>query len=263
MLWDRTDCPPHMPRLLIPLLLMAVLASCESTNLLLKAKGVPLSPFIEHPTEMLVTRDRLPVHATWRTEDERALERVFGKKELYIAPVNLEHLRPLKKPLVRYEVAEGSIARDEHGIAHLLRNEFARAFVRSPAPRYQIVQKPGPNSVTLELALIELNPTSPGGNAVKTIAKFFVGPLAAAGGYFTKGNIAIEGKVRVSKTKDLVFQFADNEADRMTLYSLRDFKPYGHATHAIKEWAEQFELFTRTPPYTKVKETGFFTLAPF
>lgn len=254
-----------MPLQFIALLVLPVctLVSCESTNLLLKAKAIPYSPFIERPGEMRQERGRMPVHAIWRTEDDGVLARVLPKKEIYIAPVRMEYLRPLKKPLVRYEISQGIFERDEAGIAFLLRNEFARAFLRSPAPRYHVAQRPNAQSVTLELALIELNPTSPTGNAVKTAAKIFVGPLAALGGYFTKGNIAIEAKIRNSKTGELVFQFADNEADRMTFYSARDFRPYTHASHAINEWADQFELFTRTAPYAKVKETGFFTLAPY
>ncbi len=253
---------PFMPRLFILLILLCALVSCESANILLKAKPVPLSPFLEHPTAMRVERERMPVHGLWRTDNEGALKRVLAKKELYIAPVQLEYLRPIKKPLVRYEVSQGTVELDMYGMADLLRNEFEDSFSRSPSPRYSITPRPSAQSVTLELALIELNPTSPTGNAVKTAAKFFVGPLASLGGFFTKGNVAIEGKVRNSKTGELIFEFADNEADRMTLYSVRDFKPYGHAAHAFKEWAEQFEMFTRTPPSAKVQETRFFTFAP-
>ena len=80
---------------------------------------------------------------------------------------------------------------------------------------------------------------------------------------FTKGNIAIEGKVSVSSSGDPVFQFSDNEKDKMTWYSMRDFQPYSHAAVSIREWAEQFETFTRTTPDTRVKESPFFTLSPW
>jgi hypothetical protein len=46
----------------------------------------------------------------------------------------------------------------------------------------------------------------------------------------------------------------------MTLYSLRDFKPYGHTHHAIKKWAEQFELMTRKLPGQKLRDSSFITL---
>jgi hypothetical protein len=236
--------------------------SCESTNQMLKARAVAFSPFIEHPGEMQPARNRIPVHYIWRSPDEALRRRAMPKTEIYIAPVQLQYLRPLKRPLVRFEVKHGSIDRNEAKMAAALHDDFANAFFKSPAPRYRLTPKANDRSVTLELAIIELNPTSPKGNAVKTAAKFVVGPLSMLGGYFTKGNMAVEGKVRNSATGELLFQFADNEADRMTFFSLRDFRPYGHAGQASEDWASQFELFTRTPPQHKIVDTFFFTLDP-
>lgn len=244
------------------LLIMPFLASCESTNQWLKAKPVAFSPFIEHPAEMKPARDRIPMHFIWRSPDEALRRRVMQKNEIYIAPVQMQYLRPLNKPLVRMEVEYGSIDRNEQKMATELRNAFTKVFLQSPAPRYRLTHQPDARSVTLELAIIELNPTSSKGNAVKTAAKFFIGPFSMLGSYFTKGNIAIEGKVRNSATGEVVFQFSDNEADKMTFFSLRDFKPYGHALQAAEEWATQFEQFTRTPPQHKIVETFCFTLDP-
>lgn len=245
------------------MLCAAALCSCQASNRLLHAKKVPLSPFIEQAHVMSPARHRVPFHLIWRNFDREAQWRVAKKPEIYIAPVTLRYLRPLKQKLVKKEIQQGVVKRDEAGIARELRAEFADAFLRSPSPRYKPAMKPGANSVTLELAIIELNPTSPTGNAIKTAAKFVVGPLAGLGGIFTKGNIAIEGKVRNSATKELIFQFADNEADKMTFYSARDFKPYGHARVAMDEWAHQFEEFTRTMPNHRVEESRFFTLKPW
>lgn len=242
------------------LLALLVLPSCSSTNRLLKAKPAKLSPFFEQPELAHDARKQLPFHKIWMTRD-RELEAISVKKtQLYVAPVSLHYLRPVQKALVRNEIAIGSIDRREAEMAHKLRNEFAKAYLRSPSPRYRIVQSPGPETLTLEMAIVELNPTSPKGNAVKTALKFVVGPVASLGGYFTKGNMAIEGKVRDSKSGKVFFQFADNEADKMTFYSVRDFKPYGHAVPAMRKWAEQFELMTRTAPGQSIKDTNCMTL---
>ncbi len=251
------------PILLLCLILPLVLASCGSTNRLLKAKPAPLSPFFEQPEQALDSRKKLAFHKVWKTQDKEVEAIAVKKQRLYIAPVNLEHLRPVKKILVRNEISWGSIDRRENEMALKLRNEFAKAYVNSPNPRYIIVKQPGPDTLTLELAIVELNPTSPKGNAVKTALKFVVGPVAGLGGYFTKGNMAIEGRVRDSKSGKLFFQFADNEADKMTFYSLRDFTPYGHAGYAIRKWAEQFELMTRSEPGRKLKDTYALTLMPY
>ncbi|CAN5853755.1 hypothetical protein BH11VER1_BH11VER1_19050 [soil metagenome] len=244
------------------LLIIPFLASCESTNQWLKAKPVGFSPFIEHQAAMKPARDRIPMHFIWRSPDEALRRRIMQKSEIYVAPVQLQFLRPLKKPLVQWEVEYGSIDRNEQKMATELRNAFTHTFLQAPAPHYRLTVIPNDRSVTLELAIIELNPTSPKGNAIKTAAKFFIGPFSMLGSYFTKGNIAIEGKVRNSATGELVFQFSDNESDRMTFFSLRDFKPYGHALQAAAEWASQFEIFTRTSPQHKIEETFCFTLDP-
>lgn len=239
------------------------LCSCQTTNRLLHAKKVPLSPFIEQPHVMTPARARVPFNLTWRNFNRDAQWHVVKKTEIYIAPVTLRHLRPVKQALVKKEIQKGTVKRDEARIAREMRARFANAFIHSPSPRYKLVMKPTAKSLTLELAIIELNPTSPTGNAIKTAAKFVIGPLAGLGGIFTKGNIAIEGKVRNSSTKELIFQFADNEADKMTFYTTRDYRPYGHATVAMDEWARQFEEFTRTMPDHRVKESKFFTLKPW
>lgn len=254
--------PPVRFVLLLVLLLACLCSSCRSTNQLLKAKPVPFSAFIEHPELMRDYRDRVPFHRIWSTADPAVRERAAKKTELYIAPVTLRYLRPLKKPMVRKEVELGSIDRREQEMAVKLRQAFAEAFDDANRARYYVCDSPNARSMTLELALVELNPTSPKGNAVKTAAKFVVGPLAGLGGILTKGNVAIEGKVRNSKTGELVCQFADNEADRMTFYTLRDFRPYGHAEHAMKEWGQQFALFTRTPDGAPIQDTFCFTLDP-
>lgn len=238
------------------------LVSCAGTNRLLKAKPVALSPFIEHPDEMKPDRKRVPFHKIWRSPDAAVRDRVAQKTAIYVSPVSLKYLRPISKSLIEKEIAMGSLERKEREMATLLRNQFAIAFQRSEHARYVLAQKPNASSVTLELALVELSPTSPKGNAVKTAAKFVVGPLAGLGGMFTKGNVAIEGKLRNSSTGELVFQFSDNEADRMTMYSLADYRPYGHATEAIHAWATQFELFTRTAPGDRIEDTFAFTLDP-
>lgn len=239
------------------------LCSCEQGNRLLKAKPVPLSPFLEQRHTMTPHRERYPAHYVWRNFYRDEQRRVAEKSEIYVAPVTLQYLRPVKQKLAQWEIEQGSLRRNEQQIALELRAAFANAFLKSPMPRYRLAPRPNSRSITLELALVELNPTSPRGNVAKTVAKFVVGPLAGIGGIFTKGNIAIEGKVRNSATRELIFQFADNEKDKMTWYSARDFKPYGHARVAIQEWARQFEEFCRTLPDHQVEESSFFTIQPW
>ncbi|MGV3662132.1 MAG: DUF3313 family protein [Prosthecobacter sp.] len=282
--------------LLLPLALclglVLLLSACSSTNRLLKARPVTLTSFFEHPQLAQDARKQLGFQKVWTTPDRAVLAASLTKRRLYIAPVTLAYLRPVDKALATQEIAWG-LQRQERDIAIRLHQEFTAAFQRSPRPLYQLACQPGPDTVILQLALTELNPTSPKGNAVMTMMKIAVSPVAALGGFFTKGNIAIEGKMLVpmpmpaassssvpaiptkGRGKPAVkptskpssplqhrpyFQFADNEADKLTLVSARDYQPYGHAVHTIREWAVHFEEMTRAPRGTKVGDSSAVTL---
>jgi hypothetical protein len=251
----------RFPHFFIAALFLTTLPACSSTSRLFKAGLVQPSPFFEQPWLAQNGGEHLPFQKVWTTPDRAVLADGIAKRKLYIAPVTLAYLRPMSKALSTQEVAWG-VQRQEVAVAMRLREEFVNAFRRSPGPFYQLVSKPGADTLTLQLALIELQPTSPKGNAVMTVLKFAVTPIATLGRFFTKGNIAIEGKVLASKTNRAYFQFADNEHDKLTFLNTRDFQPYGHAVNTIRDWAVQFEAMTRTPRGWKVKDSSSVTLRP-
>lgn len=262
----------HGLRLLL-LGLLPGLVACGSTNRLLKARPVALTPFFEQPQLAQDARKQLGFQKVWTTPDREVLAQSLTKKKLYIAPVTLAYLRPVKKTLASQELSWGGVHRQEQEIAHRLRQEFAAAFQRSPRPLYQLTLQPGPDTLVLQLALTELSPTSPKGNAVMTLMKVAVSPVVALGKFFTSGNMAIEGKMLVPMTPTkkargagastsyrAFFQFADNESDKLTFLNARDFSPYGHAVHTMQEWATHFEEMTRTPRGSRVKDSSAVTL---
>lgn len=254
-------------RYLLLLCLTFTLVSCQSSLVqkLVKAKPAPVSKFLDQRLSMQPMRHRLPFHYAWWSPDPEVRAAVGSATEIYIAPVETRYLRPISKALAAWEVRNGITRPGDDRIAYELWNRFRLAFANSPAPRFRLVNQPGPRSIILELAVTELNPTSVQGNVVKTAAKFLVGPLSSPLGIFTKGNVAIEGKVTLPGPAPRVsfVQFSDNEKDKMTFYSARDFQPYAHALVAADEWARQFEEFTRTHSVHKVKESSFFTLKPW
>ncbi len=254
-----------LQRLLLAALLPLVGSSCQSPlfQKLTKAKPAAVSPFLEKRLLMRPARERLPFHYVWRNFDMETQAEVMRRTELYIAPVDLRYLKPVSKKLARWEMENGWTTRNPPLMARELRARYARAFLASQRPRYRIVKQPGPRSLTLELAITELNPTCVRGNVVKTATGFVIGPLAGVIGVFTKGNIAIEGKVTLSDNGAPVLQFSDNEKDKMTFYNARDFQPYAHALIAMDEWAAQFEEFTRTFSDHTVEESAFFALKPW
>jgi Protein of unknown function (DUF3313) len=229
---------------------------------MLKAKPLALSPFFEQPWLAQDAREQLGFQKVWTTPDRQVLVEGMKKRKLYIAPVTLAYLRPVNRALAQQEVAHGGVQRQEQAVAQRLREEFIAAFRRSPGPLYRIVEQSGKDTLTLQMALIELNPTSPKGNAVMTILKLAVTPVAALAGFFTKGNMAIEGKMVDSQSHRTFFQFADNESDKLTFISMRDYQPYGHAVNTMRDWAVHFEEMTRTPRGWKVRDASAITLRP-
>ncbi len=145
-----------------------------------------------------------------------------------------------------------------------MHEEFIQAFKHSPQPFYELTQRPGKDTVILQLALTELTPTSAKGNALTTVVKLLVTPLAAVGGFFTKGNIAMEGKMLApmsgkGRSHLPFFQFADREADKFTFFSFRDYQSYGHGARTLRHWAVHFEEMTRARQGEKVKDSSAVT----
>lgn len=244
---------------LITLLALALaLSNCATSKThlspSLKAGAAPLSSFIEHPHQMKAQRERAPFALVWINSALPAKR--AGYSSIYIAPVDTSRLRPARTNISKTAGIEKK-QRPVRDMANLMRQSFVDAFVNSPAPRLKVAPHIATNSVTLELSLVELNATDTAGNAIKTAI-----PYGSVLSPLMNGNIAIEGKVRDNATGELLFEFADNERDQMTLVSLRDFAPWEHAKASIKGWASQFEELTRTPPSHKVKDSLFFTLKP-
>lgn len=237
---------------------MFVVTGCSSVSDVstsLKARQVALSPFIQHRAEMKPQRERAPFALVW--VNPTLPERRAHYSSIYVAPVSTRYLRPAKTTLSGNVTGQPNKPRPVAEIAGLLRHSFEDAFMRSPNARVRLTHTPQQGGVTLTLALIELNPTDATGNVVKTAV-----PYGGVLSPFTGGNIAIEGQVRDNVTGEVLFEFADNEKDKMSLASVRDFSPLEHAKVSIKEWAQQFEELTRTSRSHKVEDSLFFTLNP-
>ena len=238
-------------------------ASCSTTNSYLKAKPARPAGFLAKPKTMNPHPTESPFHYAAHSKSWEVHERARSKHQIYIAPVDTSRLRGIQRTLARTSYSVRGQERPVEELANRIRLEFAQAFVDTPRPSYSVVAAPGPDSVTLELSLIELDPTSVGGNAAKKIGSYLLTPLVSVVSYgTTAGAIAIEGKIVCSDTGEIVFQFADREGDRMSLFSVKDFEPYGFIEEIIHEWATQFEVFSRTPAQRAVGDSSWFTLNP-
>lgn len=243
---------------------LALLTSCQSLNSRVKPKAARTSSFLANAAEMKAEPERSPFRLNWANPSPVARKKLEEKKEIYISIVTLDHLRPMSKFLAKAE--SGREARQEGAmkLGEYAREEFANAFRKSKNPRFTVVDKPTPGSLTLELAIIELNPNSVSGAVIKTAVNSVALPgtdlILAGPSRPLKGNIAIEGRLRDSHSRISIFEFADNEETKSpVIANLRDFIPYGQARLAIREWATQFEQLMRTPEGGQVKDSSSVT----
>jgi len=238
-------------------------ASCRTTKKIFKAKPAPLSGFVEDQRQVKLMDGDGPFHSTWTAASADQLSASKHHREIYIAPVDTRNLRPIAKGLAGWTHQRRDRREPVDEMAALIEREFSKAFQSNPKARYRVVPQPTNESVTLELALVELDPTSVSGNVGKKAATSLVTPAAMAAGRFTRGKIAIEGKLKDSTGGWLLFQFADREHDKMTFWNVQDFRPYGHTKIAIREWARQFEEITRRSDWQQMKDTRIFRLRPY
>lgn len=250
-------------RLCFSLLFLLSLPACSSLERLAKAGAAKPSSFLPHAADLKKTKaDHDPFLRVWRNDSKEVWAKAETKKTLYIAPVSLDYLRPMSKPLSRVEVREKSRQKEAKKLALYIRDQFTQAFRSSKAPRYEIVETPQKDSVTLELALVEFNPNSIAAGLTRRAINLLAVPGAESiVGRPLKGSIAIEGRVWDPAQKESLYEFADAEHNRSALIlSVHDYNAYSASRKTVREWAAQFEQITRTPAGGRVKDSSPFTL---
>lgn len=250
-------------RFLLACLIPLALCSCSSLERLAKAGAAKPSTFLAHADKLEKTRPKLdPFLRIWRNPSTEAWAKAENINHLYVAPVSLEHLRPMTKPLSRLEVREKSRQKHAQELADYARSQFMTAFRESRDSRYEIVTSPQKDALHLELAIIELNPNAISAGVTRRAINLVAVPGAeAVVGRPLKGNIAIEGRLYDPQQKASLYEFADAEHNRSALIlSVHDYNPYSASRKIIRDWARQFEQVTRTPEGGKVKDTPAFTI---
>ena len=240
-------------------LLALALSSCSA----LRAPAVATSAFLDHSKELKSADNHSPFLGNWTSPDSEAV--LQKRTNIYIAPVNTTHLRPMCRTMSSAEyTAEECIAAGQK-LATYANSKLADSFANSPSPRYKLVSKPDKNSITLELAFVELNPNPISGGVLRTAIGAFAAPGVDSVLFKRlKGNIAMEGKVRDGVTKRPIFEFADNQENKSALIlSVNDLTSYGQARQAIDEWAKQIEEILRTPVSHRVKPATAFVFFPW
>lgn len=248
------------------LLLAAGLPLLSCTHLRRFAKASPAEPtsFLLHASEMRPAADAdAPFARVWRNPSPAVWAEARNRWTLHVAPVCLDHLRPVSRKLSRMETRDDGRLAAAAKLAEYTKQEFERAFRESPRPRQEVVARPLPDSLRVELALVELDPNPITGGVTRRAINLIAVPGAeSVVGNPLKGRIAIEGRLYDPLTRQVLLEFSDAEQNRSALIlSLHDFNHYSHARKVVREWAHQFEAIVRQPPGAKVKDSSAFMLS--
>jgi hypothetical protein len=228
----------------------AALAFSQAQAGLLKASPAPPSSFLEHPQTMGTDPGRTPFNRVWRNPDPAAWDRARGFNRIVILPVNTAHLKASPR-MPQKDVQE---------MACYMQGEFRNAFARDGY--HHVMRHPGPRTLELELALVELRPTNVPGNVLLTGASVVAPGVNVVGSPLTHGTIAFEAKLRNAETGELLAQYSDREFDKLSAASLRDYSEYAHGRKAVQDWALQMQRLASTPPSVKVPGAMRVTLNP-
>ena len=183
-------------------------------------------------------------------------------KSIYIPKVHTDYL--LQSNWWQQNFRQGQMQEDLATMAQYMQDEFKTAFANDPYHRFQVVEAPQKDSLTLELALTELVPSNValsvleyapygGGTAVRVMER-------ATG---AESTVAFEAKMKDSATGDTLAMFADRQVKKIRIIDFKAFTWYAHGKDIIREWAEQFVRLANQRPGEVIEGSSAFTLMPW
>jgi len=181
---------------------------------------------------------------------------------VYFAPVNTQYIARQGWWKTQTPLKQGSLAADTQKIAAQLRHEFIKAASTHPSRKLKLALAPGPDTLVVELALVELVPSKAFWNAAASAAGFAVpgaGFLSVAG----RGSIAIEGRARDGDDNNVIATFKDRRTDKVAPVNLGQYTWYHGAERNISDWAAEFAEFINTSPDHAVRRSSRLSLKPW
>jgi hypothetical protein len=250
--------------LLAAVFLGASLAGCAattSTSNELKAAVVEPAPnagFIKEP-ERQTKREDLPFQKVWIKPDFDK----SGYKELYVAPVNTNYMLEMSW-LHKMSSANwfGGVKKDIDELAVYFHDRVVKEFQEDPNKRFKVIDQQvyaGQPALSLELALIEIDPSAPVLHAAGWAAP---GGTVAAGAV-NQRRAAFEGRLRDLQTGEVVATFADRNMQDVGPIDLTRYTWYGPAKTIMDKWAKLFVQVANRKPGEVVTDPVAFTLRPF
>jgi hypothetical protein len=248
---------------------LALFASLAAFLLLVgcRAKAAPDSGFLQDP-KLMKADNAVPFNRIY--VNPKFKETRFTK--VYVAPVNTDYVmaQNIWEKATLANVNEDNVKKNVDLLANYLRNAFIKAFQNDPKRQLQVVDKPGPDTLILEMAIVQLVPSKSELQALSLVPVGFVGLIGtgvmAGGSALTqsedqgKGVIAMEGRARDGASGQVVCMFADRQHPPTAIVDIKALFWWEPAKPICDGWAKQFVEFETSPPGTRIKEIPNFQL---
>lgn len=214
--------------------------STDFIHSMMRHEAAELTDFLPGKERLVRQPDTYPVHYRW-INTNAVLEASY--ENICIQPFDVSYLRQGNG----YDKLRDQIMSLDDAITEL--GEYGRAaFVqefkaREKETKLKVVDDPDlPNTAVLEMAITAFVPTRAEIEVVGTVGSFFcpvpgVGLVADA---LSAGEIAIECRVRDSKTKEIVMMFADAEGEPSALLQFAKYTYTAAAKINLKRLAKVF-----------------------
>jgi len=229
------------------------------TGCIRKAGPAPSAGFVN--AKLMTKPEELPFHKAWLAPGVDW----HRFTEIYIAPVHTDYL--LAMTWWQNKERHKKIEEDAEKIAAYTQATFQEAFRKDLKHRFQVVEQPGPNTLILEIALVEIVPNK----AVMKTLSYAAGPTIGIIGSIVGGvmrqtlrsTVAFEARMRDGATDEILALFADREAAKAAFFDVKNLTWYGHAKSIIKEWADQFIKIVNKAEDEIIKDSKRFQLKPW
>ncbi len=209
----------------------------------------------------------VPVQKVWKNPK---IDTAHYKK-LMVKPVVIpEQLKrsTMEKTNVRNML--GIDSGDMEDLAKYLRQAIIKAVKENKV--IELADKPGPNTVAIQLALVKVVPGKPIAGALGNLGNltpigFIISPIKVSVQGSTdnamQASVAIEGRITDSQTGKTVAVFADRRKQRAAFFNFNDFTSHGNLRQISDEWALQLVKALREKPLStgkKIESSGPVTL---
>lgn len=239
--------------------LVALMAGLALTGC--RASPAPESGFLEDWSKMRPDPDIPFNRGYWNPQVDQA-----AYTEIYVAPVNTKYVmaQNIWERTNEVEVSEGDFRKSVDAMAPYMQEAFRKAAAEDPHRRFVVVDKPGPKTIILEMAIVQLVPAKVLMNAVGLVswiptALTAVGSTVASSEDKSKGIIAIEARLRDGATGEVVGMFADRQRPPTAVLDFRSLNSWAPCKSIIDNWAKQF-IEVANNPGKKVPDAKEFEL---